>query len=224
MTVAMAHDRLTRIRRYDMQSASSEEQTYDNYAAETLGPNVGGEWESHADNGFAPDAGNYTLPFYHASSTVLIMDRHNPHQSTQVKQYRCAQSQNRRHTCEVHASTATIGCGCECVVKQHMRNLWNDWFQFGTLEYTQMGNRKKPSHQTIVNMVSEAVRCIQPAVVMRAFEACGLASKNTTYYVERLDKPLLSAVTFEHGLQEQVVEFTVVDVEELNDTIDLDFE
>ena len=58
-------------------------------------------------------------------------------------------------------------------LKDYVREAWDDWFKNGEKSYTKKGNRRAPSYQTIVDMISACVRRFDAATVRKAFRVCG---------------------------------------------------
>ena len=60
--------------------------------------------------------------------------------------------------------------------KQRMRVQWNQWYKDGPKLFTKAGNRKPPSYQKIVDMVSESIRGFPPSQIKKSFRCCGIAA------------------------------------------------
>ena len=63
------------------------------------------------------------------------------------------------------------------VFKHIMREEWQDWLHNEIPEYTQAGNRRRPSYQNLINMVSRSIIALNVEVIRRAFELCGVAAR-----------------------------------------------
>lgn len=88
-------------------------------------------------------------------------------------------------------------------LKAALRNEWALWFDHGVKEYTAGGNRRRPSYQVIVDMVSRALRTIPAEMIRASFTLCGIAANGAEVPVAQLHSRLRAKL--EQSLSAQVV-------------------
>ena len=86
--------------------------------------------------------------------------------------------------------------------KTSLRYQWKLWFEKGPKEHTSRGNRKRPSYEYLLKMVSEATKEIEKEVVVRGFECCGIAPGGNRVPIESLYGRLRGILAYQEGLDE----------------------
>lgn len=74
--------------------------------------------------------------------------------------------------------------------KTAVRNEWKDWFRDGEQKFSPSGNRKPPSYQSIVDMISRSLSVITPEIVRKSFQSCGVAEKGGSIDFDQLNSRL----------------------------------
>jgi len=69
-----------------------------------------------------------------------------------------------------HLQPLDVSGGVNGPFKAKLREEWQDWLVNGKKEYTPAGNRKKPSYEKILQMVSNAVTSIHESTITRSFK------------------------------------------------------
>lgn len=107
-------------------------------------------------------------------------------------------------------------------VKAALKREWDKWFHDGMQEYTSTGNRKRPSYQAIINMVSAAVNSISPENVKRAFECCGVGAMGATISEDRLNQRLQQVLSWrgDNGIGPLEETSTSSAIDDVNEDID----
>ena len=67
---------------------------------------------------------------------------------------------------------------------------WNDWLVHAPKSYTAPGNVKSPGYATVITWISEIWQDLDPALIARSFDHCGITSKSLADYGSQLIKPL----------------------------------
>ena len=104
--------------------------------------------------------------------------------------------------------------------KTSLRNQWNLCFEKGPKEYTSKRNRKRPSYEYLLKMVSEATKEIEKEVVVRGFECCGTAPEGNRVPIESLNGRLRGILGYQEVLDEMDLFEDESSSEESNDDID----
>ena len=112
--------------------------------------------------------------------SLLIMDSHRSHYVetviTKLKSYNIKTKLVPPKTTPYLQPLDVTG-GPNKVFKHLMRGEWQDWLHNEIPEYTQAGNRRRPSYQHLINMVSRSIIALNVEVIRRAFELCGVAAR-----------------------------------------------
>ncbi len=74
--------------------------------------------------------------------------------------------------------------------KKNLKDEWAAWLRDTPAKFTPGGYRQRPSYQAIVDMVSNALDAIQPEMIKRAFECCGIQENGVKVPMERLHEQL----------------------------------
>jgi len=61
--------------------------------------------------------------------------------------------------------------------KAALRQAWMDWLINGPQEMTSKGYRRRPSYQSLVDMVSQSVRSLSQESIKKSFRVCGIAAE-----------------------------------------------
>ena len=61
--------------------------------------------------------------------------------------------------------------------KAALRQAWMDWLINGPKEMTSKGYRRRPSYQSLVDMVSQSVRSLSQESIKKSFRVCGIAAE-----------------------------------------------
>ena len=61
--------------------------------------------------------------------------------------------------------------------KAALRQAWIDWLINGPKEITNKGYRRRPSYQSLVDMVSQSVRSLSQESIKKSFRVCGIAAE-----------------------------------------------
>ena len=61
--------------------------------------------------------------------------------------------------------------------KADLRHAWMDWLINGPKEITNKGYRRRPSYQSLLDMVSQSVRSLSQESIKKSFRVCGIAAE-----------------------------------------------
>lgn len=111
------------------------------------------------------------------SKSVLILDDFASHKTDKVKEklenldvsYKLIPPQ----TTHYHQPLDVL---IMSVFKAAMRNEYENWISNSPAIYTAKGNRKSPSHSTIIQFISNSLKKIHSDTIVKSFHICGISS------------------------------------------------
>ena len=65
-------------------------------------------------------------------------------------------------------------------------NKWNQWLINAPRSFTAAGNRKSPGYAQAIMWISEIWHDLDPALILRSFDHCGITSSDLTNYGSQL--------------------------------------
>ena len=141
--------------------------------------------------------------FLCTEESMLMLDTHASHTNDSVKKE--LHSLNIKHKYIPPKTTSylqPLDVSVNSPFKSVMRNEWNKWYEEGPKEFTPKGYRKRPSYDCLLVMVSNAVNSIKPEVIIRSFEACGVAPMGQKVPIEHLNGRLKGVLGYKEGIEE----------------------
>jgi hypothetical protein len=122
--------------------------------------------------------------------SLLIWDSYGSHKRDDVVDYlkRKCGSEMLLIPSKTTCFTQPLDVGVNAAFKAFLKSEWDAWQRDGPKEYTPSGNRKRPSYQAIIDMVSNAIEQISQDTVKRAFECCGIAAHGAPVSQDRLNE------------------------------------
>ena len=142
-------------------------------------------------------------PFLCNEDSMLLLDTHGSHMHESVKKQMESMKVKPKYVpTKTTSYLQPMDVSINGPFKSAMRDEWNDWYENSPKVYTPKGYRKRPSYEWLLKMVSNALKKITREVIIRSFEACGVAPFGKKVPVENLNGRLRGVLGYHEGIEE----------------------
>ena len=69
------------------------------------------------------------------------------------------------------------------VLKSQYNQRWANWFRTTEHTFTAAGNRRGPSYETVLEWISEIWSDLNPNLIIKSFDKCGITSSSELHQV-----------------------------------------
>jgi transposase-like protein len=131
--------------------------------------------------------------FSRAKPSLLFMDEFGSHKKEEVLELlKVHKSITKFIPPKTTHYLQPLDVGINSSFKTSLKFHWGKWFSEGKKEWTPKGYRKRPSWETVLEIVSKSVKEIKKETITKSFESCGIAENGRRVESEKLNHKLQS--------------------------------